>query len=355
MDTKAERSAHLREVVEFLASPELEGRAAGTPGGAKARRFVHEQFESIGLVPAGEDAYLQAIPAIGGANLLGIIPGAGPKSERFVVLAAHYDHLGVWFGDTYPGANDNAAAVAVLVETAAQLAVRDSLGRSVLVCSFDAEEPPYFMTEHMGSVHFVSNPTVPLERIDLMVCLDIVGHSLGDESLPPEGQESIFVLGAERAPGVGELVDGVAVDGILPRRLHGGIAPPLSDHYAFEQASIPYLFFTSGRTRHYHTPQDTPEKLDYFKMASLSEYLTDLVVELSVIPVQYSPDGRDDAATLATLVALGTMVAPATSQPDLTVAVVDDLEEKLASGEALTNGDRALLSALLFEFEEALR
>ncbi len=87
--SRDERLSALRTGVEYLASPELEGRAPGSPGGVLARRFVENAFESIGLEPAGEDRYAQAIPAIDGANLLGIIPGKGPTAHRFIVVGAH--------------------------------------------------------------------------------------------------------------------------------------------------------------------------------------------------------------------------------------------------------------------------
>ncbi len=356
MSTRDERVTALRAGVEYLASPELEGRAPGTAGGVLARQFVENAFESIGLGPAGEDRYTQAIPAIDGANLLGIIPGKGPTADRFIVVAAHYDHLGIWFDNVHPGANDNASGVAVLLDVAERLAASDELNRSILVCSFDAEEPPHFLTENMGSIHFVANPTVPLNQIDLMICLDSVGTALGSATMPPEVRESIFVLGAELATGVGDLVDrlGADVDGIRPRRLDGDVIPLFSDHFAFQQAGIPFLFISVRRNRHYHTPEDTAEKLDYDKMLALADYVTALTTELSGFPVSYAPHGHDDAATLTTLTELGTLVGPHTSRPHRVMALVGKLEEHLASGETLQQDDRGALSMLLTKLEEAL-
>lgn len=149
----------LRGHVAALASDECEGRAAGTPGGRKARGLVTGWLEETGLEPAGENGFLQPIPSIGGANVLGRVPG--PGEGRHILIGAHYDHLGLLGGEMYPGANDNASGVAVLLEVARGLAERRSeLGRDVLVASFDAEEPPHFLEPEMGSIHFVSNPTV---------------------------------------------------------------------------------------------------------------------------------------------------------------------------------------------------
>ncbi len=297
------------------------------------------------------------IPTVDGTNLLGIIPGKGPLADRFIVVAGQYDHLGIWFDDVHPGANDNASGVAILLDVADRLIALGGLGRSVLVCSFDAEEPPHFSTENMGSIHFVATPTVPLNQIDLMICLDLVGHSLGPVAMPGEVRESIFVLGAERATGVGDLVDrlGAGVDGIRPRRLDGDVFPPLSDHFAFERAGIPFLFFTAGRDRHYHTPEDTSEKLDYDKMLALADYLAVLIAELAALSeLTYQPDGHDDAATLKTLVELGSLIGPTTSRPDQVMALIGKLEEQLASRRPIDPADRGSLSVLLMALEEAL-
>ncbi|MEA3511736.1 MAG: M28 family peptidase, partial [Actinomycetota bacterium] len=159
----------MRETVEYLASADLAGRAPGTRGGVMARDFVRSAFEDCGLMPAGEDGFDQPIPGNSGANLIGVLPGSGPRSDRYILLAAHYDHLGEFGGEIYPGANDNAAAVAVMLDVAERWSHHESdLDRSVLFCSFDAEEPPYFLGEQMGSIHFVEHPTIPLDKIDVM-------------------------------------------------------------------------------------------------------------------------------------------------------------------------------------------
>ncbi|MDR9451103.1 MAG: aminopeptidase, partial [Acidimicrobiia bacterium] len=77
-----QRAETMQSRVEYLASPGLEGRAPGTPGGLLARAYVEAAFAELGLTPAGEDGYRQPIPEIGGANLLGTIPGTGPHADR---------------------------------------------------------------------------------------------------------------------------------------------------------------------------------------------------------------------------------------------------------------------------------
>src|SRR5258706_4950733 len=121
----------------------------------------------------------------------------------------------------------------------------------------------------MGSQRFVEDPPLPLDQIDLMVCLDLCGHALGK----PEVARDLFVLGAETSEGTAALVDGIRVEGLNIRRAGINLLPPLSDYHAFRERGVPFLFLTGGRWRHYHTPEDTPEKLDYAKIAATARWL----------------------------------------------------------------------------------
>jgi len=215
----------MRPLVEQLCAPECAGRAPGTPGGLRARGLVRDALRA-----AGTDPVEQAIGRSRGANLIATLPG---DSDRWVLVAAHYDHLG-GDGRTFcPGADDNAAAVAILVEVAHKLAAKRADGRGVIIAAFDAEEPPYFMTGQMGSSYFAQHAAevgAPLESIDLMVCMDLVGHALGPEGLPGEVRSSLFALGAERSAGTAALVDDLASSerGVIIRRVDDWGYPRLS-------------------------------------------------------------------------------------------------------------------------------
>ncbi len=261
----------MREIVEALCSEECAGRATGTPGGIAARVIVRDALRDAGLDPDE-----QAIPRNGGANVLATIPG---EIDRWVLVAAHYDHLGVLDGRIYPGADDNAAAVGILVETARDLAAKRPDGRGVIIASFDAEEPPYFLTGAMGSEHFARNPIVPLDRIDLMVCMDLVGHALGPEGMPADVRDTVFALGAERSVGTGLFVDELAraEPGVVVRRADAEIIPPLSDYAAFWDRERPFVLLTNARSRVYHTPEDTPRQLAWDKMQATARWLTRFV------------------------------------------------------------------------------
>ena len=287
----------MKALVEALCSDRCAGRAAGTPGGALARELVIDAFRD-----AGYDVELQWIPRVEGANVLARLPGRVP---RWVLVAAHYDHVGRDGRAIYRGADDNAAAVAILVETARALKSAPPAGRGVIFAAFDAEEPPNFLSSTMGSQHFVDHPVVPMGAIDLMVCMDLVGHALGPEGLPAEVRETVFALGAERSAGTAAHVDRLAraTRGVVVRRVDVEAIPPLSDYHAFWLREVPFVFLSNGRSEVYHTPADTPERLDFAKMAATAEWLTRFVRETCDRPeprVLWT-GAADDASTLRTL------------------------------------------------------
>ena len=316
----------MRALVEALCSDRCNGRAAGSRGGALARALVEEAFAA-----AGYATERQALPAIGGANVLARLAGTVP---RFVLVAAHYDHVGASGGAIYRGADDNAAAVAILVEAARSLKASPPSGRGVIFAAFDAEEPPHFLSSTMGSQHFVDHPLVPLPSIDLMVCMDLVGRAVGTPGMPAEVRETVFALGAEKSAGTAAHVDGLAraVPGVVVRRVDGDAIPPLSDYFAFQERSIPYLFLSNGRGRTYHTPEDTPETLDFAKMAATAEWLARFVRETCARPeprIAWT-GATDDAATLATLAAVARALEP----------VVPSAREARAAAEGLLGACR---------------
>src|SRR4051812_20539148 len=234
----------------------MRGPASRDEGGDAARAIVVQALRDAGL-----DPYEQRVEACGGANGLAKVDG---DIDHYVLVGAHFDHLGKIDGEVYWGADDNAAAVAVLVEVARAIA-KDRDGRGVIVAAFDGEEPPHFLTGAMGSREFVHTNRDP---IDFMVCMDLVGHRFGREGVPEEVGASLFALGAERSAGTHALVSSLkrAEAGVIVRAADAGIIPPLSDYEAFWERRIPFLFLSAGRSRVYHTPEDTPDKLDYGKI-----------------------------------------------------------------------------------------
>ncbi|HLL02666.1 MAG TPA: M28 family peptidase [Myxococcaceae bacterium] len=341
----------LRSFIESLCSDQCAGRAPGSAGGRAARSLVVEAFREAGFEPVE-----QPVPGCSGANVLASLPG---EQQRWILLAAHYDHLGRQGGNTFHGADDNAAAVAILLQVARALRHDPPKGRGVLFAAFDAEEPPYFLSEAMGSEYFASHPTVPLDTIDLMVCMDLVGHTVGSPHAPGEVGQSVFALGAERSEGTAALVDRIAraEQGAIIRRLDAETIPPLSDYWGFWRRNVPFLFLTNGRWRHYHTPQDTPEKLDYPKIDATARWLERLTREACARPepkIHFLADARDDASTLRSIVELTRALERLTPMASAARTAAEGLLARCDKAGRLAVADRPALQHLVSRIESSL-
>jgi hypothetical protein len=199
---------------------------------------------------------------------------------------------------------------------------------------------------------------VPLERIDMMICMDLVGHALGPPAFPDAIRQSLFVLGAELSEGTPALVDAVGnrADGVVPRRLGLDVIPPMSDYYAFHGAEVPVLFLTCGRWEHYHQPSDTPEKLDYDKIVATADYLRDLVQAFSTrpeVPVVFDAEGRDDAASLQSLASMGELLVPYVPQVGALLPSFGPLLQKAGRGQ-LNALERGMIGRLVAGMESIL-
>lgn len=269
----------LREHVYTLASDSLLGRKAGSPQAAAAASYIIRNFEDIGLYPAalGDDHERSYLQRFGDncANVLGFIPGSDPQlREEYIVLGAHYDHLGYRVsrgGDTviYRGADDNASGIAVLIETARQLKAREGeLRRSVIFAAFDAEEEGLY-----GSAAMAGN--MALDNVKLMLNIDMVGW--------------LDRAGKLQIRGAGDLRNGKrAVESVAPperlkiHTVHNGQGLLTgSDHDSFHRAGVPSLHITTGTLSPYHKPEDSAEKIDYEGMELITAYVTDLTAEVA--------------------------------------------------------------------------
>jgi len=232
-------------------------------------------------------------------NVIGVIPGHRPELAP-VLIGAHYDTCG-----PLPGADDNAAAVAIALLVAERLASK-RLERSVIVALFDGEEPPHFLSGAMGSMHFYDHQRVG--PVHCALILDLIGHDV-----PAAGLEDlVFVTGMESDPdlaGLGTLEpEGIRIQPILNRYVGD-----LSDHHIFRENERPYLFLSCGRWEHYHARTDTPEKLNYTKMLAIADYLHELVLRTSELELNGPFDAGEtlEHETHAVRAHFGSMLGPA--------------------------------------------
>ena len=260
-----------RLMADVLALTADGGRNVGSPGHQRARDFIVTRLAELGASQYSGDSFLQPYgPGSGGfANIIGTIPGTNPAKAP-LLLGAHFDTCG-----DIPGADDNAAAVAILLAVAVSLqkTVRD---RSVVLAFFDAEEPPYFLLSSMGSIRFYEDQrTGPVHAA---IILDLVGHDV-----PVEGLENLLLItGAESDHGLEMAVrHSEPESGLRTVPTLNSYVGDLSDHHIFRENERPYLLLTCGRWEHYHMPTDTSEKLSIGKIEAVANYVVTLTESLS--------------------------------------------------------------------------
>jgi hypothetical protein len=225
------------------------------------------------------------------ANVAAILPGSDPElRDTYVVLTAHYDHVGVGVPDAtgdsiFNGADDDASGTATLVEVAQALATLPTAPRrSILFLAVSGEEKGL-----LGSEAFVDDPTVPVERMVANINLDMVGRNHPD---------SVTAIGLDFSS-LGPL----ATD-IVARKPELGlvIAPDMqpeemlfmrSDHFNFAAREIPAIFFTTGLHDQYHLPSDEVELIEWEKITRIGRmvlYLTYAVAQDDE-PPEWTPEG----------------------------------------------------------------
>ncbi|MFW6124723.1 MAG: M28 family metallopeptidase [Pirellulales bacterium] len=274
--------ADVRPHVERLASRAFGGRRG--LGGARAALYIADHFYRLGLEPLFDTGYFQPIPAYGsaaderalGRNVGAWLPGSDPDlRHQYVILSAHYDHLGMPGGRLYPGADDNASGVAMLLEVARSLAALPPPPCSILLVAFDLEEAGLW-----GSRWFAAHPPRPLDEVRLFITADMIGRSLGALA-----EDYVFVLGSEHAPPLRDLVARCDTDPSLKVALLGtDLIGTRSDYGPFRARRVPYLFFSTGEHPDYHQPTDTPEKVDYEKLARVSQLMYGVTLEAARAP-----------------------------------------------------------------------
>ncbi len=251
------RAEDIQNHVEYLADEALEGREAGAPGGKLAADYLRDRLRELGIRGAGIDGGFDQPFLAGYRNILGLIEGSDPQLKNQVVLVcAHYDHVGYGteensrgpIGQIHNGADDNASGTSAVLELAeAFTKLPNPPRRSILFAFWDAEE-----LGMVGSKHWATEPTVPLDRIVATVNLDMVGRLRNDQ---------LTVYGSRSGFGLRRLVSrhndrtGLSVD--FSWELEDD-----ADHYTFFKKGIPVLFFHTGVHDQWHGPGDDVELIN---------------------------------------------------------------------------------------------
>lgn len=265
--------SQLLEDVRILSADEMEGRDTGSPGGERARAYIVSRLEAIGAQapPFGRLQPFQAsgrtaegVKAFSGVNIVGLIPGTRVP-DRYIVVTAHYDHVGVSGGQIYNGADDNASGVATMLEMARRLKA-DPPEHSVLIVALDGEERGL-----LGAREFVRAPPVPLSSISLNLNFDMTARAETDGHL--------WVTGTYQNPQLRPILEAVAPQG--PASFAFGKDTPqdtgennwvdASDHGAFHEAGVPFLYMGVDYHPDYHRPSDDFERITPAVFTSATE------------------------------------------------------------------------------------
>ncbi|MBD2751660.1 M20/M25/M40 family metallo-hydrolase [Spirosoma validum] len=251
--------------VRYLASDQMQGRGTGSPENKKAARYVEKYFKKYGLKPLGTDGYYQSFTAKvrrvvvpdslrETKNVIGFLDNGAPYT---IVIGAHYDHLGLGRqgssldslpqGKIHNGADDNASGVAGLLELAHYFTKNNvTEPYNFLFMAFGAEELGL-----QGSRHFLNNPTLPLEKMNFMVCMDMIGRYNPQRGVGIGGYGT-----SDTWPAVFKGIES-SIKFFTDRAGNGG-----SDNAAFYAKQIPVLFFHTGGHPDYHKPTDDPDKIN---------------------------------------------------------------------------------------------
>ncbi len=277
-------SERLMAAVTTLADPKFEGRAAGSPGGLAARAWVVDRFKAhraapgVGRLRASIHLHAHDDERTAGGRRARTCSGCAsardPKLPYFVV-SAHYDHLGVRDGQIYPGADDDASGVAVILEIAA-FCQKTPFRHSIVFAAFDAEERGL-----QGATAFVVKPPVPRDRIALNVNLDMVSRN---------DKREIFIAGTYHYPDLKAPLEDVAKRAPItvlfghdkPVAIAGGVEDwtNQSDHGPFHAAKIPFVYFGVEDHADYHKPTDTADKINRGFFVDVAETILDAVIAL---------------------------------------------------------------------------
>lgn len=246
-------SALLRDI-QTLSADDMEGRGIGTKGGAKAREYIVKRFKESGIAPFKND-YLQlfefanrAGTKFSGTNVVGYIEGKKFK-DKYIVVTAHYDHVGIQKGEIYNGADDDASGTSALFAIA-EYFKKNKPQHTIIFAAFDGEESGL-----RGSKAFVEKPPVALASIILNLNMDMIAHNDVNE---------LYAVGTYAYPQLKPTLDQVAKMSKV-KLLFGHEGPNVSksddwtnqsDQGSFNNVKIPFIYFGVEDHEDYHKPTD---------------------------------------------------------------------------------------------------
>jgi hypothetical protein len=278
----------LLQHLQVLAHDSMRGRGSGSEDELKAARYLEDRFMAYGLQapPGGAIQPFDAMSRRGDTllssrNVLAEVPGSGVLANEWLVVGAHYDHVGFRNLDSEEGgpnngADDNGSGTVLMLEMARMLqsyvdagGMPDTPRRSVLFMGFGAEEEGL-----LGSCHYVFQaPVRPLTLTRAMMNFDMVGRL----------RQVLVVSGQETAAEWGPLVTNANAPGVPLFRPETS-SPGGTDHSCFWQAGIPWVGFFTDFHDEYHSPADDVELINFPGMSGIGELGFRILTRLLTMP-----------------------------------------------------------------------
>ena len=241
--------------LKILSADDMQGRQFGSPSIVKAREYVETRFKQSGLQILG-NSYLQPFEItarngnkVSGTNVVGFIKGK-KNADKYIIITAHYDHIGVRNGEVFNGADDNASGTSALFAMAEYFS-KNKPNNSLIFVAFDGEESGL-----QGAKKFVENLPVKKESVLLNINMDMISHNDKNE---------LYASGTRHYPNLKSYLEILAASKDTKIKLligHDQPNPPQddwtnqSDHYAFHQAKIPFIYFGVEDHKDYHRATD---------------------------------------------------------------------------------------------------
>lgn len=257
-ETPTVDTAQLMIDLRIISHDSLAGRLPGSAGSKIAQKYIIDRMQSL-KIAAFEPSYLQEFRIkkdITAANIIGFIKGS-KNPEKYIVLSAHYDHLGIINGKIYNGADDDGSGVCAL------LAMMDYFSKnkpatSLVFCFFDAEEKGL-----LGSNYFVSHAPMMLANIKLNINMDMIARNDKHDEIIAVGTAYNPELRTKLQPLL-SMTNIALIFGFDQPGSKDGIEDwtQSSDHGSFHNKGIPFIYFGVVDHEDYHGPGDDFEKID---------------------------------------------------------------------------------------------
>tara|TARA_B100000941_G_scaffold49847_1_gene31640 strand:+ start:1857 stop:3140 length:1284 start_codon:yes stop_codon:yes gene_type:complete len=262
--------------VGYLASDKLGGRSPGSKGDKLAKEYMVNLFQKSSSSVDVQDFEViinrRTQETALTHNVIGVLPGNDPLLQNeYVIIGGHYDTTAnppkgrkLFFDNINNGADDNASGTAMVLELFEKYAATKNHKRTLVFILFGGEELGL-----LGSKFYAENPTVDLEKVQLMVNLDMIGRL--DEN------KNVYIGGVPTANGFSETLkpffDQSELNVTSYEHTASGVRSLFSrsDHYNFYRKDIPSLFFFTGIHKDYHTPRDEADLVNYEGLKLISD------------------------------------------------------------------------------------